>query len=73
MSLSVLRRLAAVASLSLALVACGSDDGGDVATDAASAESSTPNPGVVPTADGGQIDFGSLEGSDTLLWFWAPW
>lgn len=26
-----------------------------------------------PTASGGQIDFGSLDGSDTILWFWAPW
>ncbi len=26
-----------------------------------------------PTASGGQIDFGSLEGTDTVLWFWAPW
>jgi len=22
---------------------------------------------------GGQIDFGSLQGQDTVLWFWAPW
>ncbi len=28
---------------------------------------------IIPTADGGQIDFGSLEGQDTVLWFWAPW
>lgn len=25
------------------------------------------------TVAGGQIDFGSLEGQDTVLWFWAPW
>ena len=29
--------------------------------------------GVVPTAGGGQIDFGDLEGSPAMLWFWAPW
>ncbi len=73
MSRRLLRCLVAVVSLSLALVACGSDGSDDVASDAPPATSSTPNPGVVPTADGGQIDFGSLEGSDTLLWFWAPW
>ena len=28
---------------------------------------------IVDTAAGGQIDFGSLEGTDTVLWFWAPW
>jgi len=28
---------------------------------------------VVATSAGGQIDFGSLEGQDTVLWFWAPW
>lgn len=28
---------------------------------------------VAATASGGQIDFGSLEGIDTVLWFWAPW
>lgn len=28
---------------------------------------------VVATVAGGQIDFGSLEGQDTVLWFWAPW
>ena len=25
------------------------------------------------TASGGQIDFNALEGTDTVLWFWAPW
>lgn len=28
---------------------------------------------VLPTVAGGQIDLGSLEGLDTVLWFWAPW
>ena len=28
---------------------------------------------VVPLVAGGQIDIGSLEGQDTVLWFWAPW
>jgi hypothetical protein len=28
---------------------------------------------VFDTVSGSQIDFGSLEGQDTVLWFWAPW
>ena len=28
---------------------------------------------VSQTAAGGQIDFNALEGTDTVLWFWAPW
>lgn len=28
---------------------------------------------VAPTASGGQIDFNDLQGSPTMLWFWAPW
>lgn len=28
---------------------------------------------LVATVDGGQLDLGSLEGQDTVLWFWAPW
>ena len=28
---------------------------------------------VVATAAGGQIDLNALEGTDTVLWFWAPW
>ena len=28
---------------------------------------------VLPTTDGGQLDFNDLEGKPALLWFWAPW
>ena len=28
---------------------------------------------VIPTLDGGQVDFGALQGRDVFLWFWAPW
>ena len=28
---------------------------------------------VLPTVSGGQIEFGTLEGNDLVLWFWAPW
>ena len=43
------------------VAACGTSDG--ETTDALSAA----------TASGGQINFNSLEGSDVVLWFWAPW
>lgn len=47
----------------LAAAACSAD----VSSDTAATER------LVPTATGGQVDFNSLEGTDTLLWFWAPW
>lgn len=28
---------------------------------------------IATTVTGSQIDFGSLEGQDVVLWFWAPW
>jgi len=28
---------------------------------------------IADTVSGGQINFGSLEGQDVVLWFWAPW
>jgi hypothetical protein len=27
----------------------------------------------VALVGGGQLDIGSIEGTDTVLWFWAPW
>jgi len=55
---------ALVAMLSLTVAACGNDDpAATPASDAAAA----------PTADGGQLAFGDLQGKPALLWFWAPW
>lgn len=51
--------------------ACAADDDEAVATDDQSAEVTAT--GVLPTVSGSQIDVNSLEGSDTILWFWAPW
>lgn len=28
---------------------------------------------VVPLVGGGQLDLNSVQGTDTVLWFWAPW
>ena len=47
----------------LAATACGADESSDTAA----------TERLVSTATGGQVDFNSLEGTDTLLWFWAPW
>jgi len=27
----------------------------------------------VATVGGGQLALGSIDGQDTILWFWAPW
>lgn len=29
--------------------------------------------GTFETIGAGQLDFGTLEGQDVVLWFWAPW
>jgi len=71
-----LRAAAFVAALSFVVAACG---GGASTTDVSSpaaSESALAAPvieGVFDTVSGTQIDLGSLEGQDTVLWFWAPW
>jgi len=54
----------------------------DAATpDASATETSAPETatsdsilvGEYPTMDGQTIDLASLQGSDVVLWFWAPW
>ena len=36
------------------------------------ADQALPGP-VFETVSGAQFDLNSLEGTDTVLWFWAPW
>lgn len=60
--------LAVLIGLGLLATACGS---GSTPSDDAGADPGAA--AMAPTADGGQIDLGSLEGTDTILWFWAPW
>jgi hypothetical protein len=73
----------AAAGLSLfatVAAACGSD-AADTTTNAAPASttaapdagSAAPAAQLVATAGGGQFDLASIEGKDTMLWFWAPW
>lgn len=72
------RTAAAGAALALTLAACGGEatttEAASGADDAvASAPAAAPIAGSFPTVAGGQIDLASLEGQDTVLWFWAPW
>ena len=60
--------LAVLVGLGLLATACGS---GATPSEASGADAGAAE--MIPTADGGQIDLGSLEGTDTILWFWAPW
>jgi len=69
--------LASVASATILLAGCGGG-ASDTAT-SGSATPDTPAPAAPPAAQvvnlvgGGQIDLNSIEGTDTVLWFWAPW
>lgn len=75
------RRLGAVAAiLVVALTVAGCAGEGSEEADASASESAqsegvteATESLVLPTADGGQIDWNSLEGQDVMLWFWAPW
>jgi hypothetical protein len=79
------RRFASlVLGTALLIGACGSDSETAEAPAAGSvAEGTTADTGpasesdfpqfIAPTVGGSQLDFGSLEGQDTVLWFWAPW
>ncbi len=66
-----IRRTLVAGVLALGLASCGSDSSPTEAAGAGADE--VPAAGFVPTAAGGQIDIGALEGTDTVLWFWAPW
>lgn len=79
------RIAAVVMALGLLAAACGGDGATDTAAPAEadatteSADAAEPEPAAWPhtfVADqvgGGEIDAGSLEGRDIVLWFWAPW
>lgn len=55
----------------------GTGDTGDGATASGEAVDADEDGVVVgpvfETVDGSTFDLGSIEGTDTLLWFWAPW
>ena len=65
-----------LALVALVAGACGGSD--DTTTSSAVAADNESSGGeqtgvVLPTTDGGQLDFNDLEGKPALLWFWAPW
>lgn len=67
-----LRQVIAGAAVAALLVsACTADD--DQALVAEDQTTAAVDAGVLPTVGGGQIDTNTLEGTDTILWFWAPW
>ena len=63
-----------VATLALVAAACSSDDSDTADATASEAASSAElldfNADLL---DGGEFDAASVEGTDTVLWFWAPW
>ena len=67
--------LAALAVFGLAAAACGGSGSGSgsEAQGASNETAAATTAAVLPTASGGQLDLGSLEGTDYVLWFWAPW
>jgi thiol-disulfide isomerase/thioredoxin len=82
-----MRTLALGVGLLLTLAACGggsdgSDDGASSPTAGANGSSSSSGSGsgdggapafVATTLEGTELDSASLAGTDTVLWFWAPW
>ncbi len=68
---TLFRSLALVLVAAFLAAACGS---GDETTAAAVPGSESDFPSfTAQTVGGSQLDYGSLEGQDTVLWFWAPW
>ena len=85
---SLLAALAAIAVVATSCGGGPADTAADVAVDVAesapapadqadqavqSEEDTAEGSFVATTVRGAQIDFGSLEGQDVVLWFWAPW
>lgn len=64
--------VAALLAFGTLAAACGADDTTVTASPESGAEVEMAS-AVLPTVSGGQIDTGSFEGTDTVLWFWAPW
>ena len=68
------RLLATLLAFLFVASACGgSTVASSSGTDAAAPPPATLLEGEFQTVSGATIDLGSLEGQDTVLWFWAPW
>ncbi|MGI9611440.1 MAG: hypothetical protein ACR2QO_00915 [Acidimicrobiales bacterium] len=68
---TLFRSLVLVLVAAFLAAACGSGDEASAPVGSGS-ESGFPS-FTAQTVDGSQLDFSSLEGQDTVLWFWAPW
>ncbi len=65
-----------VATVALVAAACSSDDSDTAGSDATASEAASSAELLDFSAellDGGEFDAASVEGTDTVLWFWAPW
>lgn len=64
-----------VVALAVGVVFVGCGGGSETSSRDATATSSAGPPAaqLVDLVGGGQIDLNSIEGTDTVLWFWAPW
>lgn len=64
------RPLAVLLVAAVGLAACGSEGGAD----GVDASGGTPAPAFTATElGGGELSSAGLAGTDTVLWFWAPW
>ena len=66
----------AVTAVALFATACGGGGGGggsDAATAATEPLSADQASFTAPQLGGGEFDSESIQGKDTVLWFWAPW
>ena len=71
---SRLRASALGLGLALALAACGAEDSVESAGPAAAAAPpASVFEGEFVSLSGNEVDLGSLEGQDVVLWLWAPW
>ena len=80
--------LLAIFSLGVLASACGSTQAADTATADTGTDvpaitqeltittpdsTTAPAGALVELVGGGQLDLNSIQGTDTVLWFWAPW
>ncbi len=69
------RTLVGVLAVTALFSACGTGetDTAEAVSETVAETGDTAESALLSTVSGGQIDINSLEGSDTILWFWAPW
>jgi thiol-disulfide isomerase/thioredoxin len=68
-----IRALAVVLGIGLVAAACGGSSSGGGSQGALGDVAATAAGFTAATVGGGEFDSASLEGSPSVLWFWAPW